>query len=133
MKRLFAAACVVAFLWQVPAVAGTVDDLLAKYQSQGAGPFDAAAGEAFWTRDFNPPGADKARNCTTCHGNDLSTGGKHVRTGKAIKPMAPSVNPERLTDARKVEKWFMRNCKWVVGRECTPQEKGNVLTFLRSQ
>ena len=110
-----------------------MDDLLAKYQSQGAGSFDAAAGEAFWARDFNPPGADKARNCTTCHGKDLTAGGKHVRTGKAIDPMAPSVNAERLTDARKVEKWFMRNCKWVLGRECTPQEKGDVLTFLRGQ
>ena len=47
--------------------------------------------------------------------------------------MAPSVNPKRLTDRSKIEKWFKRNCKWTLGRECTPQEKGDILTFLLAQ
>ncbi len=56
-----------------------------------------------------------------------------MRTGKAIEPLAPSVNPKRLSDTAKVEKWFTRNCKWTVGRACAPQEKGDVLSFIRAQ
>ena len=67
------------------------------------------------------------------HSADLTSTGKHVRTGKKIKPLAPSVNPKRLTDTKKIEKWFKRNCKWTLGRECTPQEKGNVLAFIKSK
>jgi hypothetical protein len=55
-----------------------------------------------------------------------------VRTGKSIAPLAPAVNPERFADAATAEKWFRRNCNDVVGRECTPQEKGDVLTWLIS-
>ena len=47
--------------------------------------------------------------------------------------MAPSVNPKRLTDRTKIEKWFVRNCKWTFGRECTPQEKGDLLSFISSR
>ncbi len=105
--------------------------LQADYRSQGAGPFDAAAGRELWIRKF--PDAEGERSCAACHGTDLRQGGKHVRTGKAIEPLAPSVNPKRLSDTAKVEKWFTRNCKWTVGRACTPQEKGDVLSFIRAQ
>ncbi|HCS12500.1 MAG TPA: hypothetical protein DIW28_01710, partial [Zetaproteobacteria bacterium] len=44
---------------------------------------------------------------------------------KRIEPMAPSVNPERLTDPAKIEKWFGRNCEWTIGRDCTAQEKAD--------
>jgi hypothetical protein len=44
--------------------------------------------------------------------------------------MAPAVNPERFSDATKTEKWFRRNCNDVVGRECTPAEKADVLAWL---
>jgi hypothetical protein len=47
--------------------------------------------------------------------------------------MALSVNPARLTDAKTVEKWFRRNCRWTLGRECTPQEKGDFIQFITSQ
>ena len=30
----------------------------------------------------------------------------------------------------KVEKWFKRNCNDVLGRVCTPLEKGDVLSYL---
>ena len=32
----------------------------------------------------------------------------------------------------KVEKWFARNCNDVLGRACTPVEKGDVLAWLLS-
>jgi hypothetical protein len=47
--------------------------------------------------------------------------------------MAPSVNAARLTDQAKIVKWLHRNCKWTLGRECTPQEKGDFLTYIRSR
>ncbi len=110
----------------LPAVAGSVaDTLIARYQSQGSMSADPARGEALWNSRHGD------RSCTTCHGKDLTRTGKHARTGKPIKPMAPSVNPERYTRERKVEKWFLRNCKWTLGRECSIQEKADILSFLK--
>ena len=112
--------------------ADVVDDLLAEYRSQGTSPFSAAKGETFWQREF-PASDGTKRACTRCHGRDPSQSGRHAVTSKPIDPMAPSVNPKRLSERRQIEKWFKRNCKWTVGRECTPQEKGDLLSFLRSQ
>ena len=53
-------------------------------------------------------------------------------TGKPIEPMAPAVNPKRLTDPAKVAKWFKRNCNDVLERPCTAREQGDVITYLRS-
>jgi hypothetical protein len=53
--------------------------------------------------------------------------------GKSIEPVAVSVSPARYTDPAKVEKWFRRNCTEVLGRECTPLEKGDWLTYVISQ
>ncbi|HEX9802278.1 MAG TPA: DUF1924 domain-containing protein [Gammaproteobacteria bacterium] len=115
------------------AMADTVDDRLAAYRAEGAGPFDAARAEAMWTRNFTHPKADQPRSCASCHTDNLKADGKHARTGKPIEPLAPSVNPQRLTDAREIEKWFGRNCKWTLGRECTAQEKGDFLSYMRMQ
>jgi hypothetical protein len=94
---------------------------------------DAADGKGAWTARHNPPGATEPRSCATCHTADLTKTGKHATTGKAIEPMAVSVNPERLTDQAKVEKWFGRNCRWTLGRDCTPQEKAGFVSFIKSQ
>lgn len=115
------------------AMADTVDDRLAAYQAEGAGPFDAARAEVMWTRNFTHPKADQPRSCASCHTDNLKADGKHARTGKPIEPLAPSVNPQRLTDAMEIEKWFGRNCKWTFGRECTAQEKGDFLSYMRMQ
>lgn len=69
-------------------------------------------------------------SCATCHG-ELPTGtGKHASTGKQISPLAPAFNGDRFTDGAKAEKWFRRNCRDVTGRECTPAEKADVLSWL---
>jgi hypothetical protein len=91
------------------------------------------ASASAWTAVHNPPGADQPRSCATCHRTDLTQPGKHATTGKPIEPMAVSVNPKRLTDPAKVEKWFGRNCRWTLGRDCTPQEKANFLSYIESQ
>ncbi|MES9884719.1 MAG: DUF1924 domain-containing protein [Sedimenticola sp.] len=115
------------------AQADAVTQLESGYLAAGATVFSAARGEALWNKNFTDKKSGKTRNCGTCHGESLSQEGKHVRTKKLIKPMAPSVNPQRLTKVKKIEKWFKRNCKWTIGRECTIQEKGDVLAFLKDK
>ncbi len=112
--------------------ADAVSELTNQYRQQGATEFSAGAGEAFWNKEFKDAKSGEARSCTGCHGTDLTKAGKHARTGKVIKPMALSVNPKRLTETKKIEKWFKRNCKWTLGRECTPQEKGDVMAYLKN-
>ncbi len=111
------------------AAADVVDQALEGYRQAGAGEFSAERGAAMWRQESMHAGT--ARSCTSCHGADLTQPGKHARTGKPIDPMAPSVNAQRLTDLKEIEKWFRRNCRWTLDRECTPQEKGDFLTFLR--
>jgi len=107
----------------------TVNRLLQDYASQGAGTADAAQGKQFWQKTFNDKGK---RSCSDCHTRNLTVNGKHIRTNKLIKPMSPSVNSERLSDARKVNKWFKRNCKWTLGRECSAQEKADILVYIQN-
>jgi Domain of unknown function (DUF1924) len=113
--------------------AEVVADLLKQYQGQGASTFNAATAEAMWTKPFTDAKTGEARRCSTCHTEDLRRVGKHATTGKAIEPLAPSANPQRLTEAEKIEKWLSRNCKWVLSRECSPQEKGDFLVMIRSK
>ncbi|MCG6937488.1 MAG: DUF1924 domain-containing protein [Gammaproteobacteria bacterium] len=105
----------------------TVNTLLQEYAILGSGPGDAEQGKQFWQKMFNNNGE---HSCASCHTKDLTQYGKHIKTGKAIKPMSPAVNPERLTDSKKISKWLKRNCKWTLGRECNPQEKANVLVYI---
>lgn len=110
-----------------------VDELLAQYRSAGAAKFSVEAGKTLWLQEFKEAKSGKVRQCATCHTDNLRNKGKHARTGKPIEPLATSVNPKSLTDIKKIRKWLTRNCKWTIGRECTPQEKGNVLTFIQAQ
>jgi hypothetical protein len=132
-SRALARLVLAATLAATGALAAAVDDLLQQFHAQGGHDFTVAAGEKLWQQDFKDAKSGESRRCALCHTNDLRATGKHAVTGKAIKPMAPSVNPERLADAAKVEKWLERNCKWTLGRSCTPQEKGDVVTMIRSR
>jgi hypothetical protein len=116
-----------------PVHADTVAGLLKEYESSGASRFNAQDAEALWVKANLDPKTGETRRCSTCHTEDLRRTGKHATTGKVIEPLAPSANPKRLTDAEHIEKWFARNCKWTLGRECTPQEKGNVLVMIRAK
>ena len=104
-----------------------VDQMLAEFQASAQVPFTEVAGERVW---FSEVGG---RSCTSCHTDSVHVQGRHETTGKIIEPMAPSVNAQRLTDRKKINKWFLRNCKWTLGRECTAQEKGDVLLWLSRQ
>lgn len=103
------------------------DSLLEEYQKSTQTTFSAQAGERLWKNVVNE------RSCTVCHSSSVSKSGKHIRTGKIIEPMSPTINPMRLTDEKKIKKWFLRNCKWTFGRECNTQEKGNILLWLSQQ
>ncbi len=105
----------------------TTQTMLEEFQVSAARPFSSAAGNAAWMRESN------GRSCTSCHTDSVHAQGRHVRTGKLIEPMAPSVNSDRLTDRKKIDKWLLRNCKWTFGRECTIQEKGDILLWLSEQ
>lgn len=71
-------------------------------------------------------------SCASCHTENPAGSGKHARTEKTIDPLAPSANGERFTNPAKVAKWFRRNCNDTLDRQCTPQEKGDVLAYLMS-
>jgi cytochrome b len=117
----------------VPASTHTVGDLLKQYETQGASRFSATPAESLWTRAFLDEKSGEKRKCSLCHTEDLRRTGKHAVTGTLIEPLAPSANAKRLTDAEHVEKWFLRNCKWTLDRECTPQEKGDFLMMIRAK
>lgn len=107
------------------------DAIVSAYATQaGVSSFSADAGRQLFMSQ-NTGGKAATPSCSTCHTSDPRNVG-HTRVGKPIQPMAVSRNPNRFTDAAKVEKWFRRNCKSVLGRECTPTEKGNYITYMMS-
>ena len=113
------------------------DEILAQYAdaAKASSPtfagFSAKRGEALYLGNFTG-GKPNTPSCTTCHGDSPRSAGR-TPAGKAIDPVAVSVSATRYTDPAKVEKWFRRNCTEVLGRECTPLEKGDWLTYVISQ
>ncbi|MDH4216499.1 MAG: DUF1924 domain-containing protein [Gallionella sp.] len=113
-----------------PAFAQTPNETLAALHKEAAATpgfkeFSVARGEQFFKAKHG-----KEWSCASCHTDNPAAPGKHANTGKDIKPLAPSANAERFTDMAKVDKWFKRNCNDVLGRVCTPLEKGDVLSYL---
>jgi hypothetical protein len=106
-------------------MAATPAELLAGYTAQAGQPANAVKGEAFFKASHG-----QEWQCTSCHGKSAMTSGRHASTDKVIEPLAPAANAKRFTDSAKVEKWFRRNCKDVLARECAPDEKANVLAWL---
>ncbi len=110
--------------------AGPRDRIIAGFAKQAGKPLSASRGKAFFTGKHSG-GKPGITSCTSCHTTNLRGRGK-TRVGKSIDPMAVSANSSRFTDPAKVAKWFRRNCKTVLGRECTALEKGDILTYLSS-
>jgi hypothetical protein len=122
----------------MPALAEPARDaILAAYAVQAKAENPAFAGlapsrgEALY-RSRNAANKDAA-SCSTCHTDDPTRPGRHVKTGRAIEPMAVSANPKRFTDAEKVEERFTRDCQSVLGRACTAVEKGDYVAFMASR
>ncbi|MCA9554245.1 MAG: DUF1924 domain-containing protein [Myxococcales bacterium] len=112
--------------------AETPQALLQSYQRQaeaegsGFAGFDPARGKALFLKETS--GADPS-SCAGCHGADPTRAGRSP-AGRNIEPLAPSAQPERFTDAAKADKWFKRNCKQLLRRDCTATERGDVLAWL---
>jgi hypothetical protein len=102
---------------------------LAAY-ARAAGPGftpSAERGEAMYRLEHDKNGKPVA--CATCHTADPARPGR-TPAGKNVEPLAPSANPRAFGDPKNTEKWFTRNCKQVISRECTPAEKADFLSFL---
>lgn len=118
-------------------IAGPREEQVDKYASAAKATtpafsgFSAARGKTLHTQSF-AGGKPDTPACTSCHGNDPRSSGRNP-AGKTIEAMALSASPARYSDPAKVEKWFKRNCNEVLGRECTPLEKGDWLTFMIAQ
>ena len=90
--------------------------------------FSAARGEKLHFTRFSG-GKAQTPSCTSCHGDDPRGAGR-TPAGKTIDALALSVTPTRYSDPAKVDKWFKRNCQEVLGRQCTPLEMGDWLSFM---
>jgi len=115
----------------LPAMAQAPEEILADitHEARTGNPafkgFSASQGEIFFKEKHGGEWA-----CVSCHTDKPATPGKHAKTGKLIQPLAPAANPERFTNPAKVAKWFKRNCNDVLGRVCSAQEKGDVMSYL---
>jgi mono/diheme cytochrome c family protein len=125
LKTLASALALSALALALPAQADTPAALLAGYSAAAKAAADPARGQQFFTSTHG-----REWSCSSCHGAVPVKEGKHASTGKLIQPMAPAFNAERFTDSAKTEKWFRRNCNDVVGRECTPGEKADLIAWL---
>ena len=107
--------------------ANLLDTYKAQAKASGVAAGDVARGQSF----FNSTHGNEWK-CASCHGA-LPTGkGEHAITHKVIEPLAPAINPQRFSDLAKADKWFRRNCKDVLTRECTAREKADVMAWLIS-
>ena len=98
---------------------------LSHWSAQAGTPGRAEVGRTFFNQTHGGEWS-----CASCHGTPPTRAGKHASTGKTIAPLAPSANPKAVTDSARVDKWLRRNCKDVLSRECSAQEKADVLAYL---
>jgi hypothetical protein len=125
---------IVGLLFSIHAYAATPQEILKQYEGMAKqenpafSGFSAERGKNFFSAEHTHSDGKKV-SCSTCHTSDPRNQGK-TRANKLIEPMAPIVNPQRFTDEAKVEKWFGRNCKDVLERACTAQEKGDYIQYL---
>ena len=123
-----------AMLGMASAVASAADSpasLMAQYAQQAGVPvsaLSASRGAALY-RTEHPGRNGQVVSCAGCHTANPTQAGR-TSVGKRIEPLAPAANPQRFTDAAKVEKWFRRNCQDVLQRECSAQEKGDFIAWL---
>lgn len=98
---------------------------LAHWSDQAGSAGDPVRGRAFFEARHGGEWS-----CASCHGVPPTRPGRHAATGKPMDPLAPAHNPRAFTDSARVEKWFRRNCRDVLARECRPSEKADVLAYL---
>lgn len=110
-----------------PSHATSAQELLAAYSKEAGTAPSPERGQRFFNTNF---GTELRLTCASCHGAVPTQDGKDDLTGKTIRPLAPAFNAARFTDRTRVEHMFRLNCKDFVGRECTPGEKADLLSWL---
>lgn len=141
------------------ALAQTPGQLLERYaeEARAADPsfqgFSAERGHAFYLEKHPLKGVG-AVSCASCHRKDpreqirahrvdILCRACHVINDeehpdpehakkRIIEAFAPGANPERFHDPGLVEKYFGTNCLMVLKRQCTAQEKGDLISWLVS-
>ena len=96
-----------------------------------AGP-SAADGKVFFNRKIKL-GNGKDMACASCHTANPADEGKHIVTGKAIRPLSPVVNPKRFEDFEKVQEKFTQHCTDIIGNDCTAAEKASYIAYLLTE
>jgi hypothetical protein len=96
-----------------------------------AGP-TVADGKFFFNRKIKL-GNGKEMACASCHTANPADEGKHIVTGKAIRPLSPVVNAKRFEDFEKVQEKFTQHCKDIIGSDCTAAEKASYITYLLTE
>lgn len=140
MNRLFFSAIALTLVAGPVAVLAAADrgPVIAGYaaQAKAADPsfagFSAQRGEALFRTAFSG-GDPRTPSCTSCHTADPRAPGRNAKTGRPIDPMAVSANPQRYLVVSDLDKHFARDCKSVMGRDCTPLERGDFITFMSGQ
>lgn len=132
IKRALCSSLAMLGMASTAALAAESPDSLMAHYAQAAGvpvsALSATRGAALY-RTEHAGRNGQAVSCAGCHTANPKQPGQ-TRVGKRIEPLAPAANPQRFTDATKVEKWFRRNCQDVLQRECSAQEKGDFIAWL---
>ena len=123
--RLGASVCLALLHGAVQAADTLPTKQFERFSAQAGTPGQVERGRAFFTSRHGGEWS-----CSSRHGSPPTKAGKHASTGKLIDPMAPAANPHTFTETAKVDKWFRRNCKDVLQRECSAGEKADVLAYL---
>lgn len=75
----------------------------------------------------------KETACASCHTANPANSGKHIVTGKSIRPLSPVVNNKRFSDYDKVETQFTKHCNEILGADCKTTDKANYITYLLTE
>ncbi len=121
----------------------------AKEVDPGFGGFSAERGRAFYYATHPQPDGTEY-SCASCHHQDprkeqfahhdkipcraCHFPSQHYTQAHTIRrqllPIAPVANDARFTNAARSDMWFAKNCEFVLGRDCAPLEKGDLITWL---
>lgn len=96
----------------------------------------ANAGKIFFNRQIAQNKTSETStdvSCASCHTQNPANVGKHMVTGKAIKPLSPAVNKKRFANLDKVEDKFTEHCNEVIGTDCSPEEKANFIGYVLTE
>jgi hypothetical protein len=111
-----------------PVFADSPRDFLNRFEKEAGAAGNSTRGGQFFVKRHGGEWS-----CSSCHTENPTVAGRHAKTDKPIKPLAPVANAECFTDTAKVDKWFRRNCNDVLSRECSASEKADLLAFLIGQ